>query len=167
MQVANWFINARVRLWKPMVEEMYQREANDDDDMQENQNSSNAQTPTPNIITTDSNITQTKSAATATIASHKISQINALENDPSIVAMNTNYSSSMPIQITNFPTIQDDSDHILSRREMLSGDEYGTTNNSEIGSTMIAFGTASAGDVSLTLGLRHAGNLPENTHFFG
>ncbi|WOH09628.1 hypothetical protein DCAR_0729086 [Daucus carota subsp. sativus] len=22
-QVSNWFINARVRLWKPMVEEMY------------------------------------------------------------------------------------------------------------------------------------------------
>ncbi|XP_059637054.1 BEL1-like homeodomain protein 3 [Cornus florida] len=25
-QVANWFINARVRLWKPMVEEMYKKE---------------------------------------------------------------------------------------------------------------------------------------------
>ncbi|KAJ7560506.1 hypothetical protein O6H91_04G132900 [Diphasiastrum complanatum] len=28
-QVSNWFINARVRLWKPMVEEMYQEEAKD------------------------------------------------------------------------------------------------------------------------------------------
>ncbi|GLJ22991.1 hypothetical protein SUGI_0433700 [Cryptomeria japonica] len=26
-QVSNWFINARVRLWKPMIEEMYQEEA--------------------------------------------------------------------------------------------------------------------------------------------
>lgn len=26
-QVSNWFINARVRLWKPMIEEMY-REMN-------------------------------------------------------------------------------------------------------------------------------------------
>ena len=25
-QVSNWFINARVRLWKPMVEEMYLEE---------------------------------------------------------------------------------------------------------------------------------------------
>jgi hypothetical protein len=25
-QVSNWFINARVRLWKPMVEEMYKEE---------------------------------------------------------------------------------------------------------------------------------------------
>ncbi|WMV15027.1 hypothetical protein MTR67_008412 [Solanum verrucosum] len=169
-QVANWFINARVRLWKPMVEEMYQREVNedDDDDMQENQNSTNTQTPTPNIIiTTNSNITETKSAATATIASDQKPQINVSENDPSIVAMNTHYSSSMPTQLTNFPTIQDESDHILYRR---SGAEYGTTNmasNSEIGSNMITFGTTTASDVSLTLGLRHAGNLPENTHFFG
>lgn len=26
LQVSNWFINARVRLWKPMVEEMYNKE---------------------------------------------------------------------------------------------------------------------------------------------
>ncbi|KAM3409143.1 hypothetical protein ACQJBY_001867 [Aegilops geniculata] len=29
MQVSNWFINARVRLWKPMVEEMYAEEMKD------------------------------------------------------------------------------------------------------------------------------------------
>ncbi|KAF6144136.1 hypothetical protein GIB67_004809 [Kingdonia uniflora] len=30
-QVSNWFINARVRLWKPMVEEMYKEEFGDND----------------------------------------------------------------------------------------------------------------------------------------
>lgn len=32
-QVSNWFINARVRLWKPMVEEMYLEETKDHDSM--------------------------------------------------------------------------------------------------------------------------------------
>ncbi|XP_022720696.1 homeobox protein BEL1 homolog [Durio zibethinus] len=31
-QVSNWFINARVRLWKPMVEEMYLEETKEHDD---------------------------------------------------------------------------------------------------------------------------------------
>ncbi|KAK3227832.1 hypothetical protein Dsin_007726 [Dipteronia sinensis] len=31
-QVSNWFINARVRLWKPMVEEMYLEETKEQDD---------------------------------------------------------------------------------------------------------------------------------------
>ncbi|KAK9154138.1 hypothetical protein Sjap_001618 [Stephania japonica] len=29
---SNWFINAQVRLWKPMVEEMYQQESKDEED---------------------------------------------------------------------------------------------------------------------------------------
>lgn len=32
-QVSNWFINARVRLWKPMVEEMYVEEIKEDDNV--------------------------------------------------------------------------------------------------------------------------------------
>lgn len=32
-QVSNWFINARVRLWKPMVEEMYMKEIKDQDSL--------------------------------------------------------------------------------------------------------------------------------------
>ncbi|XP_050233372.1 BEL1-like homeodomain protein 7 [Mercurialis annua] len=40
-QVSNWFINARVRLWKPMVEEMYKEEAGDAE-MESNSSSENA-----------------------------------------------------------------------------------------------------------------------------
>ncbi|KAI3804941.1 hypothetical protein L1987_26839 [Smallanthus sonchifolius] len=40
-QVSNWFINARVRLWKPMVEEMYKEEAGDAE-IESNSSSENA-----------------------------------------------------------------------------------------------------------------------------
>ncbi|KAH9302875.1 hypothetical protein KI387_014458 [Taxus chinensis] len=39
-QISNWFINARVRLWKPMVEEMYQEEAREAQMEEEDANSS-------------------------------------------------------------------------------------------------------------------------------
>lgn len=37
-QVSNWFINARVRLWKPMVEEMYVEEIKEQDQNNNNRN---------------------------------------------------------------------------------------------------------------------------------
>ncbi|CAN0872439.1 BEL1-like homeodomain protein 3 [Linum grandiflorum] len=40
-QVANWFINARVRLWKPMVEEMYKEECGGGDSDANSNKSSN------------------------------------------------------------------------------------------------------------------------------
>ncbi|KAK6159503.1 hypothetical protein DH2020_006817 [Rehmannia glutinosa] len=43
-QVSNWFINARVRLWKPMVEEMYKEETGDAD---MDSNSSSETVPRP------------------------------------------------------------------------------------------------------------------------
>ncbi|KAI3688034.1 hypothetical protein L1987_81740 [Smallanthus sonchifolius] len=53
-QVSNWFINARVRLWKPMVEEMYLEEIKDqqqngaeDDKTDENSSSKPEKTPSP------------------------------------------------------------------------------------------------------------------------
>ncbi|XP_073003263.1 BEL1-like homeodomain protein 1 [Typha latifolia] len=38
-QVSNWFINARVRLWKPMVEEMYLEETKDQEQNNSDENS--------------------------------------------------------------------------------------------------------------------------------
>ncbi|VFQ74155.1 unnamed protein product [Cuscuta campestris] len=45
-QVSNWFINARVRLWKPMVEEMYLEETKEQE--QQNNNGTENQTGEPN-----------------------------------------------------------------------------------------------------------------------
>lgn len=44
-QVANWFINARVRLWKPMIEDMYKEEFGEDIDT----NSKSSQENTPKL----------------------------------------------------------------------------------------------------------------------
>ncbi|XP_042517793.1 BEL1-like homeodomain protein 6 [Macadamia integrifolia] len=49
-QVSNWFINARVRLWKPMVEEMYKEETVDTE-MDSNSSSENA----PKAVRDDDN----------------------------------------------------------------------------------------------------------------
>ncbi|GMN55733.1 hypothetical protein TIFTF001_024855 [Ficus carica] len=50
-QVSNWFINARVRLWKPMVEEMYKEETGDAE-MDSNSSSENAGKATKGDIRT-------------------------------------------------------------------------------------------------------------------
>ena len=53
------------------------------------------------------------------------------------------------------------------RRGSMVAADYGTTSgnaDSVVGPTLITFGTTS-GDVSLTLGLRHAGNIPEKSSF--
>lgn len=223
-QVSNWFINARVRLWKPMVEEMYQQEAKEEGEEREmSPDDANiaAQTPTPpnttaTNTTTTTATTSTATAATATTATaaaaaitatSKRSEINGSENDPSLIAINrqcfsenqaklssnSSFPSATPIMpISNtsqaitavtpppllshsFQTIREPDAAGCRRGRVgggggvaLVGADYGTTvttgNNAEIGSTLIRFGT-SAGDVSLTLGLRHAGNLPEKSTF--
>ena len=47
-QVSNWFINARVRLWKPMVEEMYVEEMKDGQQQQQQDDGGGQQSTNPN-----------------------------------------------------------------------------------------------------------------------
>lgn len=221
LQVSNWFINARVRLWKPMVEEMYQQETNDEvggaataaadhhhQDQRErnnqNQNSSglNAQTPTPTTTaaTTTTTTTPTTTPTTTNSPTGKRSEINASENDPSLITINrqqqqlqhhlqqpmmattTTSAVALPASQCFATTSTTANDRLASedtcRRGSMVAADYGTTSgnahiaahdhqSSNIGSstTLISFGTTTAaGDVSLTLGLRHAGggnNMPE------
>ncbi|XP_062001795.1 BEL1-like homeodomain protein 4 [Rosa rugosa] len=214
-QVSNWFINARVRLWKPMVEEMYQQEANeegggavaaaavsvDQDQRSEQRNNQNnntsdhhAQTPTPPTTTT----TTTAMSATTTTTAATRSDINASESDPSLLAFNRQRSFSenqsttptYPINMSTSTTATalvappvpyaTTADDTCRRGSMDYGTTSGNASSSAVagdhqslhhhaGSTLITFGTTTAGDVSLTLGLRHAGgaNIPEkNTSSF-
>ncbi|KAF7841005.1 BEL1-like homeodomain protein 6 [Senna tora] len=50
-QVSNWFINARVRLWKPMIEEMYKEETGDAE-MESSSSSENASKATKSDVKT-------------------------------------------------------------------------------------------------------------------
>jgi hypothetical protein len=60
-QVANWFINARVRLWKPMIEEMYKEEFGGDSSelvSNSNQDNNNKMQETSQLKHEDSSSTQ-------------------------------------------------------------------------------------------------------------
>ncbi|KAF9678387.1 hypothetical protein SADUNF_Sadunf07G0029700 [Salix dunnii] len=189
-----------VRLWKPMVEEMYQQESKEDEPgaedrerKQTNNNNNNgvAQTPTPTTTTTGSSA---PAATTTTMPSGKRSEINANDNDPSLLAINrqcfsenqTKLSTSSstttttiitPTNITSTTEVappshagpfHDFADDTCRHGSFVTAD-YGTTSSNanagadHIGSTLIRFGTTTAGDVSLTLGLRHAGKMPEKS----
>ncbi|OIV92900.1 hypothetical protein TanjilG_01034 [Lupinus angustifolius] len=178
-QVSNWFINARVRLWKPMVEDMYQqelKEAEGSSEERENMNQSNS-----------GQLVQTSTATASpppTIC--KRSDINAHENDPSVVAINRKtLSENQPIKQCSSstttttimtppsevaPPVSQCFDSDLTPHRSMATDEichYGTAvseGGADIGSNLIRFGTI-AGDVSLTLGLRHDGNMPQKTRF--
>ncbi|CAI9110038.1 OLC1v1009999C1 [Oldenlandia corymbosa var. corymbosa] len=222
-QVSNWFINARVRLWKPMVEEMYQQEAKEEGDPQQQQdeteetsnsnnnhindnniNNNSAQTPMPKAASNSSTTTTTTTttttvvspsttaaaAATATMtgtgtgtasSSGKRSEINDTESDPSFFAINRqcfseNQAKLLPpphhqyphhfntnnISASSTPSFMSISNPLSSSSVVTAA---GNGDHHQMGSTMVRFGT-NAGDVSLTLGLRHAGNVPENSSTF-
>ncbi|CBI17588.3 unnamed protein product, partial [Vitis vinifera] len=158
-QVSNWFINARVRLWKPMVEEMYQQETKEEEGSEEREvNQLQSTDGDPSLIAINRQCFSENQAkqATSTI--------------PTTTSTSADVSPPPPVSQC-FPTTHDsDLHHRLPvddtcRRGSLVSSDFGTTStNPDIGSTLIRFGTT-AGDVSLTLGLRHAGNLPDKSPF--
>lgn len=138
-QVSNWFINARVRLWKPMVEEMYQKEAEEEHDTSSNneQYGSNAQTPRQGSSGT---VTATVNASQL-ITGSDIKETD--ENDP----------SRNPIETSSDGAFRD---WVAEFGDMGRGANLATS--------LIRLG-ASSSDVSLTLGLRHGGaNVSDKSH---
>ncbi|CAH8314750.1 unnamed protein product [Eruca vesicaria subsp. sativa] len=178
-QVSNWFINARVRLWKPMVEEMYQQESkerereeleeNNEQD-QETRNSNNDKSTKSNNddsnftavrTTSQTSMTAAQSASTAPDANaavatgHRLrsSEINAYENDP---------SSSY----TNFAAVSSYAGSTAFSAVATCQKGTGGFDDTDMdGDNVIRFGTNPTGDVSLTLGLRHVGNMPDQRFF--
>ncbi|CAA6663044.1 unnamed protein product [Spirodela intermedia] len=125
-QVSNWFINARVRLWKPMVEEMYQKESTAAED----------QTPPPEPAPGGAGEGSSWSPA----PSHRSQQYQQERLAPWEAAAAARHGDGVDMAA------------------LLVGDLC------ELGG---AAGLATSGDVSLTLGLRHAGNSPAMQRFPG
>ncbi|GMH24636.1 hypothetical protein Nepgr_026479 [Nepenthes gracilis] len=174
-QVSNWFINARVRLWKPMVEEMYQQEAKDNEpaaamqisDTNQSTSSSlniTSQTPTPPppAPPPDTAVATTPASAVALARQGSSSENHAkqLKHLPAPPQKPPALSSQgLPTDVRH--------QKIMNRAvDRDTCHDLGTTSGADsiIGSdaaaALIRFGTTSAGDVSLTLGLRHAGAAP-------
>ncbi|KAK9669921.1 hypothetical protein RND81_13G164300 [Saponaria officinalis] len=179
-QVSNWFINARVRLWKPMVEEMYQQEAKDrdrdpdtddqDDDVKsDNLTNHGFQTTLP-----EQQQQPPPSAASAVVAQNPMpSTASAVlsdtvhpgppDSDLSPHAINRHHHQlqfqHQHASISGLPSAT-----VVSRAFHQAVDDFADDGPDNVGpATMIRFGST-AGDVSLTLGLRHAGNAPEKNN---
>ncbi|OWM66329.1 BEL1-like homeodomain protein 4 [Punica granatum] len=149
-QVSNWFINARVRLWKPMVEEMYQqdfKEANAEGETEKAEEAVEAE-------------------ARAAVG----------ENDPTFPVFNTahrNYSETQPSHLAT--TGSTPTPATAARTAAMAHGHYGASATtpgfmeSASTSSNLLRSTAS-GDVSLTLGLHQgSGNgnnmVAEKAHF--
>ncbi|XP_031124615.1 BEL1-like homeodomain protein 2 isoform X1 [Ipomoea triloba] len=167
-QVSNWFINARVRLWKPMVEEMYEQETKEEEGGGEE---INAHTPmlrdddnnnTKEITATTSPTTTKPTTTLPSAAATKRCQFNATENDSSRTNIINNYapqyaSGNQITMIRNTAAVPP-----LSP-------VAGTPHNwpGQVVDCGGGFGTPATGDVSLTLGLRHPENSVNVTNFGG
>jgi len=178
-----------------MVEDMYQQELKEaegssEGDQEDRENKNQSSNTSGHISTTTTNIiaqtpTSTTTASTPTTTPQPTSNnntINANENDPSLTPLinRQGFSENQAILLQQQPsstvktTVSEVAPPISDsmaiddtcRHGSFVTAEYGTTGTSaDIGSTLIRFGTNTSGDVSLTLGLRHAGNLPDKTPF--
>ncbi|RCV44055.1 hypothetical protein SETIT_9G343300v2 [Setaria italica] len=143
-QVSNWFINARVRLWKPMVEEMYAEEMKDP--QQEGGACSNANSNANNPSSySASELGQGRGGASGEDgAERKPTRAQLVHDAGSLASVVSIGSSSRDPQNINFG--------------MMDGHlDFGAYNDDHATGTGHGFG----GGVSLTLGLQqHAGDDP-------
>ncbi|KAL2328404.1 hypothetical protein Fmac_021831 [Flemingia macrophylla] len=91
-QVSNWFINARVRLWKPMVEEMYTEEMKQEQNNESHDNNTNRSKESSKELWSEANAAQEPSAM-------RLDQINVLQTNKA-ESFNNNQTIS-PTEISN------------------------------------------------------------------
>jgi hypothetical protein len=169
-----------------MVEDMYQQELKeaegssegDQEEDRENNNKNIQSSTSNNNITSghiSTNIAQTSTPSSTTTpqptSNNKRSNniiINANENDPSLTPIINNRQPFSENQAaTQKTTVSEVAPPISDSMAIDDTCRHGSFVTADYGSTsadtLIRFGTTTSGDVSLTLGLRHPGNLPDKT----
>lgn len=175
MQVSNWFINARVRLWKPMVEEMYAEEMKnqEDDNSESNKDqmgSSKSTAPKDNKTEKLNAIIQdeiSNSSHHVTLSPNGCSQQQARAGFGLVCALNMEGNAEKtPKKVRTHHELQNSPSSILSMdMEMKFGETrkgFGAFNLGDLGQfnpEQLTTGFHGNG-VSLTLGLPPSENLP-------
>ena len=159
-QISNWFINARVRLWKPMIEDMYKEETGD---LEQDSNSSSDNVPrSKNKVALSEENEDLKSARARVCETSQLSESRA-----NIGTMNV---GGAPVGFHNEAN-HDDSFMNLMMKEQRSGEPDGglllhhsaVAQQSDENARFMAYhlaglGRYGNGNVSLTLGLQHPGS---------
>ncbi|KAK3146193.1 hypothetical protein QOZ80_3BG0262850 [Eleusine coracana subsp. coracana] len=159
-QVSNWFINARVRLWKPMIEEMYQQECRELD--------GSSAGGGPESAGNDPSVADDTHSPTTTGAAAQ-QQLQHQQQQPGMQLAGRHMQEQPGMTMAHKPdpgagpSAADAAFVGIDPVELLGGDGGGADDlygRFEPGVRMRYGPTgtgATAGDVSLTLGLQHAG----------
>ncbi|KAJ0228882.1 BEL1-like homeodomain protein 9 [Hirschfeldia incana] len=138
-QVSNWFINARVRVWKPMVEEIHMLETR-----QSQRSSSSSWRDERNTTTVLADNNNPSSSATQQRANNNSSPARRVQND----------------DVHGTTTTNDNNNNFMNAGNSGSGGAVGFSYG--IASSNVAgMSSSTNGGVSLTLGLHHQIGLPE------
>jgi len=158
LQISNWFINARVRLWKPMIEDMYKEEIGDIE--QDSNSSSDNASRSKGKMASSEDKEDLRSSTPRVCESSQLSESRA--------SMRTmNVGGGAPMGFQNEPN-PDDSFMNLMLKDQRSNEEDGglllhnaVAQHQDENARFMAYhlaelGRYGNGNVSLTLGLQHS-----------
>jgi hypothetical protein len=158
LQISNWFINARVRLWKPMIEDMYKEEIGD---IEQDSNSSS-----DNASRSKGKMASSEDKEDLRSSTPRVCESSQLrESRASMRTMNVGGGAPMGFQNEPNP---DDSFMNLMLKDQRSNEEDGglllhnaVAQHQDENARFMAYhlaelGRYGNGNVSLTLGLQHS-----------
>jgi len=153
-QISNWFINARVRLWKPMIEDMYKEETGD---LEQDSNSSSDNVPgSKNKVASSEENEDLKNARARVCETSQLSEPRASMGNMNVGFQNEANpdDSFMNLMMKDQRSSEADGGLLLHNAAAQQSDE----NARFMAYHLAELGRYGNGNVSLTLGLQHSGS---------